>query len=511
MQNGSHYTWQELIPVNEAEESPAFPVESMPTWLGQFVRAQSVSTQVPEDMTGMLCLAGLSAAIQGRINAVAYRGTWVEPVTLYVAVAMSPGERKSSIFERITRPLSDWEMAVQDMERPLVAVSQQRQQELEKAVDSADQRVAKLNAALRDLRLNQTAAPDTVRAAEADLTVAQDQAVEARVRLDQHNPMYRMRLVYNDLTPEAAAQALSQQRYERLAIMSDEGGVFDVLTGGRYSDRLNLDVFLKGHSGNRIQVDRVGRDSETIMRPMLTLGLAVQPSVLRDIGKSKQMYGRGLLARFAYAIPDTLIGRRLVMPDAVSQALSDEYDAAMKDVAAAAYGCDQVKQVLLTDEADEALWAFANHLEPRLDEFSGDLEGIVEWSSKEVGLVLRIAACLAVARHRAMPDEIEAEDIEAAVAFAPYLEAHAHRAFGMMGITENAGFEAKLVKWLTRRGVHDFKTRDLLQNFRPARAFKAEELDEILDRMATLGYIRRVVTAEKPIRFRWDVNPALHE
>ena len=65
----------------------------------------------------------------------------------------------------------------------------------------------------------------------------------------------------------------------KAAIVSAEGGIFDMLSG-IYSKNVNIDVMLKGHSGDSIRVDRIGRNSESIMNPALTVLLTVQPNVL---------------------------------------------------------------------------------------------------------------------------------------------------------------------------------------------------------------------------------------
>ena len=56
--------------------------------------------------------------------------------------------------------------------------------------------------------------------------------------------------------------------------MSAEGGVFDLMAG-RYSatGMPNFEVFLKGHAGDTIIVDRVGRPAERIDHPAVTIKL----------------------------------------------------------------------------------------------------------------------------------------------------------------------------------------------------------------------------------------------
>jgi hypothetical protein len=67
---------------------------------------------------------------------------------------------------------------------------------------------------------------------------------------------------------------------------STEGGVFDVIAG-RYNGNIpNMDVWLKGHSGDMIRVDRKGRPPEYIRKPAMTLGLMIQSDVLKALRRN---------------------------------------------------------------------------------------------------------------------------------------------------------------------------------------------------------------------------------
>ena len=117
------------------------------------------------------------------------------------------------------------------------------------------------------------------------------------------------RLVADDVTPEAVASLLADHG-GRMAIISAEGGVFDIIAG-RYNGNIpNMDVWLKGHSGDMIRIDRKGRPPEYIRKPALTLGLMIQPEVLKSIAAQRAFRGRGLIARFLYAMPVSQVGYR---------------------------------------------------------------------------------------------------------------------------------------------------------------------------------------------------------
>jgi len=133
----------------------------------------------------------------------------------------------------------------------------------------------------------------------------------------------RPQLIADDATPEAVASLLAEQG-GRLAVLSAEGGIFDIIAG-RYSDTPNMEVFLKGHAGDLLKVNRQGRQ-EYIEHPALTMGLALQPSVLEEIARHRGFEGRGLLARFLYALPESLVGRRTIVPDPIPEAVAELYE-----------------------------------------------------------------------------------------------------------------------------------------------------------------------------------------
>jgi hypothetical protein len=61
-------------------------------------------------------------------------------------------------------------------------------------------------------------------------------------------------------------------------------------------------------------VDRVNRPAEYVKQPAVTVALTMQPDVLAGLMDTPGFRGRGLLGRFLYASPTSLLGRR--QPDA---------------------------------------------------------------------------------------------------------------------------------------------------------------------------------------------------
>ena len=97
---------------------------------------------------------------------------------------------------------------------------------------------------------------------------------------------------------------------EKAAALSSEGGIFDIM-GGRYSRGMpNLDIFLQGHAGDAVRVERRSREPVYMDEPALTMGLSPQPEILRGLVDKPGFRGRGLLARFLYLIPKSTLGYR---------------------------------------------------------------------------------------------------------------------------------------------------------------------------------------------------------
>ncbi len=87
----------------------------------------------------------------------------------------------------------------------------------------------------------------------------------------------------------------------------------------------SVDLFLRAHCGDDLQVDRIGREGGLLKSPALTLGITIQPALFRS-GWAKQAHrDRGLHARFLYSVPESIVGSREVLPDPVPEALRIQY------------------------------------------------------------------------------------------------------------------------------------------------------------------------------------------
>jgi hypothetical protein len=290
---------------------PPFPVDAFPSWIADQILAVSEFTQTPHDLAGSVALACLSTAAGGRAI-VEVRPGWREPINLYTVVALPPGSRKSAVFATMTAPLLAAEQQLIEHTRPAIVHA-----ELARKLAHSDAD-----------RYATTAAHTTNPEARADALVM---ATDAALHAEEQSVPVLPRLVADDITTEAAASLLAEQG-GRLAVLSAEGGIFSTLAGRYSGGTPSLEVFLKGHAGDLLRVDRKGRPAEHIEHPALTLGLALQPEVLRDIARIPGFRGRGLLARILYSLPENTVGRRRIGTPAVPGPVMSAYDRHLKNL-----------------------------------------------------------------------------------------------------------------------------------------------------------------------------------
>jgi hypothetical protein len=324
-----------------------------------------------------------------------------------------------------------------------------------------------------------------------------------------------LRLIVDDCTPERLASLLHEQG-GRLAVLSPEGGVFDILAG-RYSatGAPNFEVFLKGHAGDTLRVDRVGRPAEYVAQPALTVGLAVQPAALGGLLERAHFRGRGLLGRFLYAMPASLLGRRDTQAPPVPEAVRAAYHQGIRLLLALGSDAEAPYELSLSPDARTAFDAFYAALEPRLGE-DGDLALLTDWAGKLAGTVARLAGLLYLAAHatEAAPwaGAVDAATMAAAITLGEWLTEHAKVAFAVMGADPAVEEARHLLRWLGKEPRETFTKREAFEGTK-GRFKRVEAMEPALRVLLECGYVREQElpeTASRPGRRPspvYEVNP----
>lgn len=468
--------WDPPIPFHHFD-LPQFPTENLAAWLRDFVVALATATQTPADLAALLALSVIAAACAKKV-VVQVKDGYCEPVNVFTVTALPPGNRKTAVFAAVTRPIEEYERF--EARRTAGEVAQAKT--AFKIKEATLKRLQEQAVTATGKRREDLAREAGALAAELTETVL---AVPTRCIVD-------------DCTSEKLA-GLLRDHGGRIAVMSAEGDVFDLMAG-RYSAKTtsNFGVYLKGHAGDPLRVDRVGRPPEFVQQPALTVGLAVQPDVIRGLAQKPEFRGRGLLARFLYALPASLLGRRNINPPPAPKSVLGDYHDKVLALLHIPFAKDQngdpCPHVLTLDPGGRArLQRFEAWLEPRLSEF-GELGRMTDWGGKIVGAVVRIAGLLHMAdlvgTDAPWKVPISEAIIDRAISIGMYLIPHAKAAFAEMGADENVENARGILRWVEHKGLDSFTKRDVHQSARGAFR-RATDVDAPLTVLVERGFIRQ--------------------
>jgi replicative DNA helicase len=432
------------LPFDVPSTLPRFPVEALPPEIRAFVWAVASTLEVCPDLPAMLSLAALAAALQGKAKVRPW-GDWHEPLNLYMVVALEPGEMKSAAFKAIFGPLYKHE----------------------------SQRRAKWK--------------DEMKAAKARGEEDEDG--------EDGEPPPCPRMFVDDATPEALARVMAEQG-ETITVASDEGTAFELMTG-TYSDKPNNGIFLHGHDGGRVTIDRRGPGGSVVLRePKITFALAVQLRIMRELNRP-ELRGKGMLARFFYGFPTSKTGEHTFPGGRIDPMVRTPYEAKLLELAASERpeGSDELV-LSLTAEAAELLRREAVKLDRRCG-FGGDLSGMKDWASKWRGLVARIAGLIYMAEHPQHEGMIDVPTVDRALAIGAYALEHARHALEHAMTTDPAEERARLLleslqdaaAWRGRPGVTwpRITKRSVQQFVRSLR--KGPDAQAALDQLAERGFL----------------------
>ncbi len=494
------FPWPDPIPL-DAVQVEEFPIDALPEWLGNWVKATADANQIPLDLPAMLALSVLASAGAKKFDIEARPG-WIEPVNIMVAVVLPPGERKSAAFAVATAPIIDFERAHAsawraDFERARAAF-EIAQKTLEKAKKEALEGDTQKDRAL-------------VLAAEF-----------AGLRA----PVFP-RLFVDDVTPERLVSMLAEQG-GRLSVLSAEGVLFNILAG-RYADGAAcFEGVLKGHSGDTLRVDRVGRAPDIIDSPALTVGVTIQPDVLRSIGERGEFKDRGLVARFLICVPIPRVGRREVARPPVPKEVAAIYGYRLRALLEMPIEIDPTGRALprrlkLSEEGELVLRRFEAALEPRLGA-AGDLGTLGGWGSKLSGALVRISALLHLSDvatvqgfgHIGHPPghsttEISGEIVRKAGLIAHFLIPHARRAATLMG-DPGLDLAGRVLAAIVAQKEPRCSKREIFRKLRGGLR-GAADLDAPLQLLVDHGWIRPSPGEPEPRPGRpsktFDVHPSI--
>jgi len=280
-------------------------------------------------------------------------------------------------------------------------------------------------------------------------------------------PELREPVLWTDSPTSEALSVLMGEQNERMALLSDEAGVFEILAGMYNKGVPNLDLFLKGCFGMPC---RIPRKSGTVIlkEPLLTVGLTAQEVVLTRRSASEVFRGRGGDCRFLYFYPVSNMGKRNVRdPKPMREETRNAYHTAINRLLPLEWWAEGERPepvaLELSGEAREMWIQFSEAVEKELAA-GGEFEYMQDWGGKIAGFVARLAGLFHLVSHdKPWEREIDSATMEKAVRMGAALSGHAKKAYDLMGTDEATNGAKKVLEWIERTGGKRFAFRDVWQ------------------------------------------------
>jgi len=475
--------WEEPVRF-AAVNTPKLDVAQLPPVLAEFCAGVAEEKQVPVELPVAMAIAALATAAQGRF-VLEVRTGYTEPLNVYTLCPLEPANRKSAVVEACSAPLKEWEReTAQAMAAEVKAVTSKRKT-LEKAIEGHRRKAERC-------------------ASMEELEALQKEILELEKQLPDVPQIPR--LLADNTTPEALAQ-LMEQLGGSVAIITAEGGIFDILAGMYSKGVPNLDLFLKAHSGDMFRVDRRSGEPIYLDHPCLTMGITPQPVTLAERSAAKLFRARGLDGRFLYFLPESLLGYRKLEPEQMAPHIRERFRLKVRSLLS--MGSGEVSRLSLSPEAYQVWLEFAGAVEKELCP-GGEFDGMNDWGGKLAGAVARLAGLFHLAEHdQPQYQTVTEETMARAVYMGSLLTEHAKAAYHLMGSDEKIENAKAVLAWIRRRGLERFKANDCWQGVKGGRFTEAAVVKQALKELEERGFIRELPCAlgRKPSP-AYAVNPA---
>ncbi len=448
--------------------TPDVPCDILPGAWGQMAQAVADCTQTPTAMSVLAALGVLGTLIHGRYEIDA--GTHHEILAFWGVTVSASGTRKSAVMGHFQGPLLRWEKLISDRMRREIIRNEAVRSTTVKRIENLKQQSAK-------------AKPEELKALRDEIE---------REEVEMPDEIKVPLLFTEDSTPETMQRLLSEN-CGRIAVLSDEPGLFRIL-GGLYSKGgASLDVFLKGHVGSALKVARAAHNIY-VKRPCITMSLMIQPDMVAELAGSNQFRSSGLMARFFYAVPVTNVGRRNVRDrHRVSDTVLDAYDTAVTTLMTdyPPPPGESLKPIIMKfDALAEDMWLdFSQEIEDQLTE-GGTLDSIRDWLSKLAGATARVASLIEIATVGLAARTVGLESMDKAIKLARLMIPHTQAAFSLLGADSTDADSIYVLKWIRGQGLTEFTQREAHRALE-SRFRAVDKLKKAIDKLRSMDCVRQ--------------------
>lgn len=437
-----------------------FPLDCLPDDLREYVQSNAEANQLSPDMVALFALGLLGVVCAGCYA----DGVMHEPMQLFVCCIAAPGEGKSRALRPMRAPVERW-IAAENERRALdVRVTAK---ELEDA--KTEERLLKRTAS------------------KHERMAASQRVLDRRKALVCPYPVAGA-----DATP-AAVEDDMQKYGGKFFLLATEGATLANLSGQNTKDgKANVDVINSAFDGDSVHTRRVSRESVDVDHAHGAILIAVQPSAVQSFIHNKDLNGNGLLSRFLFAQPPSMIGKRKLLGNApMPRKVAEAFDRRMYSL------CDEVMNsgntFTCVPDAVTVLATYYDEVEQQLGN-GGLLMNVFDgWGARCAPKALRISGLLAAWEGH---DQITAKNMRAAVTIMQYFTTQTLLQCGFGGVLGDEA--ASLLDKIAERKWASFAVKDLKKATKRRQIFETAANDKErakrygtgITELAEYGYIR---------------------
>lgn len=496
------YQWPEPEHLVQQSTAIPYPMDALPGIIGGAVREVVKIVKCPPALAANSALSVLAVAGQGVANSKPHADlSTPSPLSLYSIVIGMSGERKTSADNFFSDVLEKWCSAkVEDIRLEL---------------KDYKAKLAGWNASKRGV---EKAAEEAAKKGDAEKLHAANMRLRA-LEHDEPEKVYAPDMMKEDSTPEAVAYDLVD-KWPSGGVLSSEAGV--VFGGhGMKPENItrNLAIFNKLWDGKSITISRRTSGNFTVERARISIGLGVQPEIIREYHEKSgtAARGSGFFARFLLAWPTSTIGTRFISVEEARGGLHSKqqlnlFYSRLHEILeqhyqnAKAGKLDNLPTLQLSPDALEEWVTYYNSVE-KASAAGGEMEEARDIASKSADNAARLAGLFHLFNGGHVMDAISGETMRAACKLAGWYLYEARRFFGEVALPSADLEAARLDSWLIAEckatGGNTVGRNHALQR---SNLRKADKLNRALDTLERANRIRQIKEGRTAVI---EVNPAL--
>jgi hypothetical protein len=485
-----NFKWPELPDKNTKLDSlPPAPIEAIPTVLRNICTeiAETYNVPVEVPILNALSLAGFCA---GKHH-IAKIGPVVVRPNIYTGCFQPPGERKTSGFKPLIKPIYEW--------------IKEQMPDWDKAETDNKIKHGKIERLRKDIISGKSENP----------TADRDELDKLKSQPDNSNPNF----VMGDATQGAMADRMSEGGGQALVASSDAKTILEIVMGkfneGATEDGLMLQAY---DGGEPFISSRRGSGTVHVPDPMLGICIMTQVNQLKKLAEKGDLFSSGLISRFMFCFPDSVVGKhrddgeviRKFTKREVSVETQSRYNKFICDLLDYFNKMESPIYIPIDSDAEYEWAAFHDCNEGELG-VRGEYADCVDIAIRIPIHALRFALILATCHNPSHPS-IGKLDMMNGIKLAKYYWKHMERALNIMSKRNMPDIPRRIIKSLRNHGESILNIRTTQQRLSNV---NVDQMRIGIEWLLDNGYCREIEVVgsngTKPKNPDYEVNPAIHD